>query len=178
MPTFILELLKLGLGPIANAALGKGADWVKEKTGIDVSAPERLSVEQLTQLKQFELEHEEELIGYQVENNKISAGIEAEYLKDVQNARSMQIAAINKGGFAQYFIYGMATFWSLVAAAYIYMVTFTTIPTDNVRFADTIMGFLLGTVVSQILNFYFGSSRSSQAKDKVIEDAVKSLGEP
>jgi hypothetical protein len=49
------------------------------------------------------------------------------------------------------------------------MITMVTIPTDNVRFADTVLGFILATVVATILNFFFGSSAGSKAKQDTIE---------
>ncbi len=66
----------------------------------------------------------------------------------------------------QYFSYYLAGFWSVGAATYIVFITFGTIPEANVRFADTILGFLLGTVVATIINFYFGSSEGSKKKDE------------
>ena len=84
--------------------------------------------------------------------------------------RAMQIAAlINGNGISKSFVYVLATFWSLVAASYIFMITMVTIPADNVRFADTVLGFILATVVATILNFFFGSSAGSKAKQETIE---------
>jgi hypothetical protein len=65
----------------------------------------------------------------------------------------------------------LATYWSLVATIYIAAITFANIPTPNVRFADTILGFVLGTVVATIINFFLGSSQGS--KDK--EDQLKEI---
>jgi len=70
MPPFVLGLLSQGLGLVANAALAKGTDFIKEKTGIDIKAGQ-LSPDQLTQLKQYELEHEEELRRLAIEDRKI-----------------------------------------------------------------------------------------------------------
>jgi len=71
------------------------------------------------------------------------------------------------------FLYLFAMFWSLCAMAYILAVTFISIPPENVRFADTTLGFLLGTIVSQIISFFFGSSNSSQTKDQVISEIIR-----
>jgi hypothetical protein len=60
----------------------------------------------------------------------------------------------------------LATYWSVMATAYIGFITFGDIPESNVRFADTILGFVLGTVVATIINFFFGSSSGSKEKDK------------
>jgi hypothetical protein len=60
----------------------------------------------------------------------------------------------------------LASYWSIMATAYIGFITFGDIPESNVRFADTILGFVLGTVVATIINFFFGSSSGSKEKDK------------
>jgi multisubunit Na+/H+ antiporter MnhE subunit len=58
------------------------------------------------------------------------------------------------------------------AVVYIGFITFATIPEQNVRFADTILGFLLGTIVATFMNFFYGTSKSSQDKtDKMAEMA-------
>ena len=67
----------------------------------------------------------------------------------------------------------LATFWSVTAVVYIFLITFTFIPEMNVRFADTILGFLLGTVVATILNFFLGSSASSKEKTEVLAAELK-----
>jgi len=48
---------------------------------------------------------------------------------------------------------------------YIGFITFSVIPDKNIRFADTILGFILGTVVATLLNFWFGSSIGSKEKN-------------
>jgi hypothetical protein len=40
------------------------------------------------------------------------------------------------------------------------------IPEGNERFADTILGFLLGTMVASMFSFLLGSSMGSRLKDK------------
>lgn len=67
---------------------------------------------------------------------------------------------------SKYFIMFLSILWSLAAMTYIGCVTFMDIPAANVRFADTILGFLLGTVVATVLNFWLGSSAGSKEKDK------------
>lgn len=60
--------------------------------------------------------------------------------------------------FSKLFIYYFAAFWSVFAVIYIGCITFVPIPPDSVRFADTILGFILGTVIATIIYFFFGSS--------------------
>ena len=92
-------------------------------------------------------------------------------LENVNDARAMQNTALNQSDvFSKRFVYYFAAFWSVFAVVYIFAITFATIPQGNIRFADTIIGFLLGTVVATILNFFYGTSKSSQDKtDKMAE---------
>jgi hypothetical protein len=72
IPMLLAPLLQQGLSLISNAVLAKGKDWVEEKTGVKLDQP--LSAEDTMKLKQFELEHEEELIKLRIEEKKL--GIE------------------------------------------------------------------------------------------------------
>ena len=53
----------------------------------------------------------------------------------------------------------LAGFWSIFGAIYILLITFAHIPQANVRFADTILGFLLGTLIATLINWYFGGAK-------------------
>jgi hypothetical protein len=69
MLPFLAPLLSQGLGLIANAAMAKGKDWVEEKTGVKLDQP--LSAEDTTKLRQYEMEHEEELLRLRIEEKKL-----------------------------------------------------------------------------------------------------------
>lgn len=75
MAPLISLLISQGLDLVANAALAKGKDWVREKTGVNLNAGE-LTPEKLTGLKQFQLENEMELRRLMVEDNRIAAELE------------------------------------------------------------------------------------------------------
>lgn len=165
MAPFISALVSNGLSLLANAALVKGKEYVKEKTGIDIDQP-TLNAEALTRLRQFELEHEEELLRLRHEDNKIDAEIEKAYLADLDSARKMQIAALQQDDkFAKRFLYWYAIAWTVASFGYIAGVTFLDIPPANQRVVDTILGFVLGTALASILAFFFGSSKGSKDKD-------------
>lgn len=68
------------------------------------------------------------------------------------------------------FKFYLASAWSIFAFIYIMCITFLAIPTHNLRFADTIIGFLLGTVIATILNFFFGSSSGSEKKTDLLHN--------
>ena len=140
-----------GLGIVADAITKKGKEFVEDKLGIELTPDP--SPEAIQNWKMAALNHERELL--------------AMAYGDIANARNMQVEALRQEDvFSKRFIYIFATFWSLFSAGYIGFITFGHIPEDNQRFADTILGFLLGTVVATILQFFFGSSMGSKEKDK------------
>lgn len=140
-----------GLGMVADAVTKKGKEYVEEKLGIELTPDP--SPEAVQNWKIAAQQHERELL--------------AMAYGDTANARNMQVEALRQDDlFSKRFIYYFAIFWSIFAAGYIGFITFGTIPVDNQRFADTILGFLLGTVVATILQFFFGSSMGSKDKDK------------
>lgn len=172
IPPFLVPILAQGLNLVGNAVLAKGKEWVKEKSGVDLDKAS-LSESDYSNLRQFEMEHEEELLRIRQADNQLEAAVEMAYLKDTQSAREMQVAALQQQDlFSKHFIYGFAIFWSLAAIGYVFTITLASVPKDNVRFADTVLGFLLGTVIAQVINFFYGSSKSSQAKDETIKQAV------
>jgi len=72
IPLFLAPLLSQGLSAVANAALAKGTEWVKTKTGIDVTA--ELGDAETAALKQFE--NNVEFKKLLVEDNRITAELE------------------------------------------------------------------------------------------------------
>jgi hypothetical protein len=90
--------------------------------------------------------------------------IKADYA-NTADARDMQKIALQQSDiFSKRFTMYLTVFWSVAAVAYVGFITFGVIPDKNVRFADTILGFILGTVVATMLNFWFGSSIGSKEK--------------
>lgn len=69
IPALLAPLLSQGLSLIGNAVLAKGKDWVEEKTGVKLDQP--LSAEDTMRLRQYEMEHEEELLRLRIEEKKL-----------------------------------------------------------------------------------------------------------
>ena len=169
IPALIAPLLANGLNLLVNAVSVKGKDWIQSKTGVDITQP--MSESDLLKLKQLETDHEEELLKLSLEEKKLDIDLEKSYLVDTANARQMQSDALKQDDvFSKRFVLYFAIFWSIATITFIGAITFIEIPKDNIRFADTILGFLLGTIIAQIINFFYGSSRSSQAKDSLIKE--------
>ena len=160
----LLNLLK-GFAPTIATAVagplgGAAVSMIAKKFGVEDS------VAAVAQAIAGDPKAEEKLRELDLEYAKL-------HLENVKGARDMQTAALGQSDvFSKRFIYYFASFWSVSAVVYIGFITFATIPKDNIRFADTIIGFLLGTVVATILNFFYGTSKSSQDKtDKMAEMA-------
>ena len=52
--------------------------------------------------------------------------------------------------------------------AYFFAITFLPIPAGGQRYADLILGFLLGTACASVFNYYWGSSKGSQDKNDIL----------
>jgi len=88
-------------------------------------------------------------------------------VEDRKDARAMATVALQSDDpFVRRFTYYFIGGWSVFAMVIIPCMIFGSIPEKNVRFADTILGFLLGTVVASMFAFLLGSSFGSRQKDK------------
>ena len=95
-------------------------------------------------------------------------------LQDVADARDMQKKALAQDDvFSKRFTYYYAIVWTTFAFLYISGITFFTLPPDGQRYANTILGFLLGTAMGAILQFFYGSSHGSKAKDETLNNMAK-----
>ncbi|GAL22962.1 phage protein [Vibrio maritimus] len=83
------------------------------------------------------------------------------YLEDKQHAREQQVEVLKhaKGRVSREFIYWYAWFMSISSMVYFAAITFVPIPESSTRFADTILGFMLGTVLGGIVTFFYGASK-------------------
>lgn len=92
-------------------------------------------------------------------------------LDDVSDARRMQVEALKQDDkFSKRFIYWLAAGALLVGFAYIFFITFSEIPPANQRFADTILGVVISTIITTIFAFFYGSSDGSKKKDVLTKD--------
>ncbi len=97
------------------------------------------------------------------------------YLADVADARDMQKTALGQEDvFSKRFIYWLTAGSLLLGFAYIFVITFLTIPEQNQRFADTILGVVISIIFGTIYNFYFGSSTGSKDKQELIKKVTSS----
>jgi hypothetical protein len=151
-------LISQGAGKLADmlkgAAKDKVIDTIADKLGIE---PKEDAIEQhLTA-------HPEEMVKLeQVDMQKMEL-----QLQEMQSARNMQLEAMKSSDpLVRRFVYFFIAFWSIWSAVMLPFMVFGDIPADNVRFADTILGFLLATMIGSMFGFLLGSSLGSKEKDK------------
>lgn len=193
MAPFLATLLSSGLRLVANAALAKGSEFIKEKTGIDVEHT-TLTEPDKEKLRQFQAEHEEELLRLQLEDNKLGLEETKAYLADVADARKTQ-TAVQTDADAPWYVKAiqpaLAAF--IVIATVVLFALFVylsgdsglldaqgnKIPKINPDQKD-IMLYILGVLsaaVTQILGYYFGSSKGSAEKSRSMEATMKTQAE-
>ena len=185
MPPFVLALLSSGLRLVANAALVKGKEFIQEKTGVDLDQA-ALSTEDQAKLRQFQAEHEEELLRLQLEDNKLGLEETKAFLADVADARKIQMSA-NAPWYtkaiqptlaaftllATILLFGMFVYWSgditeVVDGKH------TLVKRINDTQKDIIIYILgvLSAAVTQILGYYFGSSQGSATKSRSLDKVL------
>lgn len=156
----VSALISNNLPRVAQAVVERGVDYVSDKLGVELKPD--MSQEDIQKVAEAAMKHEEFCI-------------EQAY-KDTADARDMQKEALKQDDvWSKRFIYIFAGAWSLFAMIFIFCVSFGTIQPDSVRFVDSVLGFLMGTVVSTILQFFFGSSLSSRKKTEDLMEGLKDV---
>ena len=176
------------LSGIFRGAVDKGADQVadmiKNKTGIDVHdvAENKLTDEQWTRLKQFELENQAQLLEFRKAAAAQELEMERLRVEDTKSARDTQgNRDKNEDGMVRRFTYYYAylitglTFLFIFVAILVPAIPSIKLPVESWRIIDTVMGFLLGTGLSAIIQFFYGSSKGSQDKNDRLKELTDQL---
>jgi hypothetical protein len=155
----MLASVLMGMAPrlvdmVTGSAKDKAIGMIAEKLGVEPN--ERAVEKHLT-------DHPEDAVKLeQIDADKM--GIQ---LQEMQSARNMQLEAMKSNDpLVRRFVYFFIAFWSIWSAIMLPFMVFGDIPPSNVRFADTILGFLLATMIGSMFGFLLGSSLGSKEKDK------------
>ena len=151
--SIVSGLISNGLPKVADAVMEKGVDYVQEKLGVELKPEGQMSKEDVSKLKEAAMKHEE----FMAELDE----------KSRQRATDMQMAAMkHEDPLVRRFVYFFIAFWSIFAAAFIPSLIWLDIPENNQRFADTVLCYIMGTVVTSMFAFLLGSSQGSRMKDE------------
>jgi hypothetical protein len=180
MTPLITALLGKGLNLVANAVLAKGKDYIQDKTGIDLNKAS-LSEQDIVALKKFEMEHEEELMKLQIEDNRIDLEMTKALLADTEGARGREVRMaesataswLNKNtGPILGIITICVTFWLFYEV--LFDPKFLKEIGDNKEILLYILG-VLSAIVAQIFSFYFGSSSGSKSKSEDLSRVLEGM---
>lgn len=149
----VANLVNNGMHKVADQVIEKGVDAVQEKLGIELKPEGEATPEYNAKLSAEAMKHEE----FMAELDE----------KSRQRATEMQMKAMESDDpFVRRFLYYFITLWSIFAVIFIPCLIWVAIPENNIRFADTILGYVLGTIITGMFAFLLGSSQGSRNKDK------------
>jgi hypothetical protein len=151
--SIVSNLISNGMHKVADAVIEKGVDAVQEKLGIELKPEGDATPEYNEKLKAEAMKHEE----FMAELDE----------KSRQRATEMQMKAIDSDDpLVRRFIYYFIAFWSIFSVIFIPSLIWASIPESGQRYADTILGYVMGTIVTSMFAFLLGSSQGSRMKDK------------
>ncbi len=157
------------------------SEFIKTQTGININdaAENRLTEEQWTQLKEFELENQEGLLKVRESINPQEIELERLAIKDRKDSRETQTKRDdNDDPMIRRFTYWYAYLITILTFLFIGLAVVlpiiycgnttdcTKIPNESWQIINTVLGFLLGVGLSAIIQFFYGSSQGSRDKDK------------
>ena len=166
IPALLAPLLSQGLSLIGNAVMAKGKDWVEHKTGVKLDGP--LSDADATKLRQYEMDHEEELLRLRIEDNKIDLESFREEVKDRGSARERDAEFIKRG-----MVNNRANFMFFLAVCMVGLLVWIVWKDQNINeYVKGIFTLVLGRFLGYLDNIYsfeFGTTRGSKEKDETIK---------
>ena len=150
--SIVSNLISNGMHKVADAVIEKGVDAVQDKLGIELKPEGQADAAYNDKLKAEAMKHEE----FMAELDE----------KSRQRATDMQMAAMKSDDpLVRRFIYYFIAVWSVFAIAFIPSLIWAPIPESGTRYADTILGYVMGTIVTSMFAFLLGSSQGSRMKD-------------
>ena len=166
IPALLAPLLAQGLNLIGNAVMAKGKEWVEEKTGVALQP--NMSDKDILTLRQYEMDHEEELLRLRIEENKLDIETFKEEVKDRGSARERDAEFIKRG------VYNYrADLMFLLAVAIIGGLVWIVWKDPSINeYVKGIFTLVLGRFLGyldNIYNFEFGTTRGSKDKDATIK---------
>lgn len=151
--SIVSGLIQNNMHKVADAVMDKGVDYVEQKMGIKLKPEGEATKEDYEKWNAEAAKHEE----FMAELDE----------KSRQRATDMQLKAMeSEDPLVRRFLYYFIAAWSIFAIAFIPSLIWLPIPEANVRFADTILGYVLGTIITGMFAFLLGSSQGSRNKDK------------
>ena len=175
MIPIVAALLGKGLNLVANAVAAKGKEWVENKLGVELKSD--MTSEDYAKLKIAEMQHEEELLKLQLEDNKLDLQELDLRLKDTDSARNRetQIATSDKAPLLNKIVTPVLAL-GVTALTFVMFgfLMFDNSPVESSR--KDILVYVLGALTAistQVISYYFGSSIGSKNKSDQLDKVLK-----
>lgn len=166
IPALIAPLLSQGLSLIGNAVMAKGKEWVEEKTGVKIEP--NMSDKDILTLRQYEMDHEEELLRLRIEDNRLDLEAFREEVKDRDSARERDVEFIKRG-----VTNNRANFMFFLAVCMVALLVWIVWKDQSINeYVKGIFTLVLGRFLGYLDNIYsfeFGTTRGSKEKDETIK---------
>lgn len=176
----LTTLASNGLSILAGAITAKGKDVIEEKLGVKIpDDASKLTPELVAQLKAKEMEHEEFLIGAQLEQAKIDLEYVKEDNRNTADARDMnaRIQESDKADHiakvAAYYLDFIIVLATIMLATFLF---FIDTPKENKELLYTAFGSLI-TMCMTILNFHRGTSSGSRKNQEALRNVSMRRGD-
>ena len=167
IPALLAPLLSQGLTLIGNAVMAKGKEWVEDKTGVKLDGTP-LSEADAIKLKQYEMDHEEELMRLRIEENKVDLESFKVEVADRSSARERDVEFIKKG-----MVNTRANLMFFLAVVMVGILVWIVWKDQNINeYVKGIFTLVLGRFLGYLDNIYsfeFGTTRGSKEKDETIK---------
>lgn len=151
----IQELMGKGLTVLAGAVANKGKEFVEEKLGVKLE--EQITPEKALQLKQLELDREDDLQKWALENRKLDIEEQKLAYADTNSARDLGKTLAQSTSWLNQNVVPLLAFGSIIGGILMILLS----PQADVRMAGL-------SVVMLPLGYYFGTSQGSKQKQDTI----------
>lgn len=155
-------LAQNGLNTLAGAIQAKGKEAIEEKLGVKI--PDAPTNDDMIKLKQLEIDHEEFLVSASIKREELALKEIELSQKDTASARDMN-TRVNESANATILSKNVPAYLAIIVIVCGFFMLAT--KTD-----PNIITAVVG-LMTLVLGFYFGSSKSSRDKD----EAIKALTE-
>jgi len=122
---------------------------------------------------QLQQQIEKQVQDYTVSMTTLLQQQEESYLKDIQSARTMQIAALSQDDvFAKRYVYYLSTALIVAAIGFDFTLFFVDIPVANRDMINMALGTLNSLGFASVISFFLGSTHTSAMKSDTISTLV------
>ena len=171
MAPIIAMLAKAGLPLLTSLVMQKGKEFAEEKLGVDLE--ELVGTEEgKIQLKQLEMEREQHIREFLLQQAEQDLASFKEEIKDKDSARKRdaEFLAAGKHNYRADTMY-------VLAVVIIGLLVYAVLSSELDEYAKGIITLVLGRFLGyldNIYNFEFGTTRSSRQKDATIDQLTRS----